>query len=685
MPTVVALRLPARWRRTGVVVGLLALLAVLLLSHRFGRAVPTNNYRPMITTDAIATGCYPLPGDARLDLPYQIRRDEDVATATGQRRSLQGQYDLVDRDEAEQRLVSSFEAVGFRPTGGTGGEITLTKGAERIGLVVKEPSRHQRRDPGPGDLRARPARRRACQGRSGLRVPVLHQALGRAAGGEEVTRLLALRPAWLPRPEILLGWLVVAHVVLKAADLPAGHACRAGGRRVGVPQRGGGRCPTWSATSSPSTAPTAPSLDRNVVASGWFMPGMPVLTAPLYLVFPDASIEPGPRLPRPRHAHPVRGRAALGRPPDRSRLGLRRGGLPGADPQPTSSSRTARGGTSAPAWSWCCCSSTWSSLLRGVRRGEAPSLREGLVLGLLAIAVLYLRSSTAILLGALGAVTLLAAVLLLRGRVRLRALGSAVLAGVVFLLLLAPWSFFASQALGGRVITTTTVPTVMATTFGDRSEICFGKCDPDSTMWFRPLRYSREVGRATDTSEVEVLKVMSDYALRDLTLSHYLDQVVHNVGAYALQPNNFTGYLAPPEGRGALGRSAEMVADILTWAMYAPMILLGAVSLLFQARRSIEARVLDLLTKARPRRAARPALRAHRRRALLDHRRAGLRDRGLLLPARAPAAAGHGTPPPTGVVTATDASVLRWLGRVQVLLSVATAAVVLVLLAAIVF
>lgn len=138
MPTVVAPRLPARWRRTGVVAGLLVLLAVLLLSHRFGRAVPTNNYRPLITTDAIATGCYPLPGDARLDLPYQIRRDEDVATATGQRRSLQGQYDLVDRDEAEQRLVSSFEAVGFRPTGGPGGEITLTKGAERIGLSVKE-------------------------------------------------------------------------------------------------------------------------------------------------------------------------------------------------------------------------------------------------------------------------------------------------------------------------------------------------------------------------------------------------------------------------------------------------------------------------------------------------------------------------------------------------------------------
>ena len=31
-------------------------------------------------------------------------------------------------------------------------------------------------------------------------------------------------------------------------------------------------------------------LQRNVVASGWFMPGMPVLLTPLFVVDPDASV-----------------------------------------------------------------------------------------------------------------------------------------------------------------------------------------------------------------------------------------------------------------------------------------------------------------------------------------------------------------------------------------------------------
>lgn len=120
-------------------VGIVAVLAVLLLSHSFGRAVPTNNYRPLITTDAIASGCYPLPGGARLDLPYQVRRDEDVETPQGERRILRGQYDLVDLDEARERLVGSFEAVGFRagPTGADGAT-TLTKGPEQVTVTVTE-------------------------------------------------------------------------------------------------------------------------------------------------------------------------------------------------------------------------------------------------------------------------------------------------------------------------------------------------------------------------------------------------------------------------------------------------------------------------------------------------------------------------------------------------------------------
>jgi hypothetical protein len=170
-------------------------------------------------------------------------------------------------------------------------------------------------------------------------------------------------------------------------------------------------------------------------------------------------------------------------------------------------------------------------------------------------------------------------------------------AGGVFLLLLAPWSALASHTLGGRVVTTTTVPTVEATTFGDRDELCFGPCDPDSTVWFRPLRYAREVARATGTSEVDVLKVMSDHALRDVEPAGYLSQVSRNFDAYLTRPNSFTGYLAPPDGRGTLGSHGEQVARGTTWLLYVPLMLLGLASMLFLARSSVEARLLDIVLK----------------------------------------------------------------------------------------
>lgn len=134
--------LPPRQRRIGIAVGALAALVLLLLSHSFGRAVPTNNYRPLITTDAIASGCHPLPGNAQLDLPYQVRWDEDVATESGKRRILRGQYDLVDLAEARKRLVGSFEAAGFHEVAGDddgrSGSAVLAKGAVTITITVTE-------------------------------------------------------------------------------------------------------------------------------------------------------------------------------------------------------------------------------------------------------------------------------------------------------------------------------------------------------------------------------------------------------------------------------------------------------------------------------------------------------------------------------------------------------------------
>ncbi|MCX6400393.1 MAG: hypothetical protein NTX33_10750 [Propionibacteriales bacterium] len=136
-----------RSRRVGIAAGALVVLVVLLLSPSFGRAVPTNNYRPLITTDAIESGCYPLPGDAKLDgLAYQVRWDEDTETPAGERRHLYGQYDLVERDEAQRLLVAAFTKVGFEETGSreltTNGvptvDVALTKGQEQVTISVSE-------------------------------------------------------------------------------------------------------------------------------------------------------------------------------------------------------------------------------------------------------------------------------------------------------------------------------------------------------------------------------------------------------------------------------------------------------------------------------------------------------------------------------------------------------------------
>ena len=100
-------------RRTGALAGIVVVLVVLLLSHRFGRAEPTADYRPDLPPDALTNGCYPLPGGASLDLAYQVRRDGDVVVDGELRRVLVGQYDEVDETAALDAIVEDFTEVGY--------------------------------------------------------------------------------------------------------------------------------------------------------------------------------------------------------------------------------------------------------------------------------------------------------------------------------------------------------------------------------------------------------------------------------------------------------------------------------------------------------------------------------------------------------------------------------------------
>ncbi|MCW2791855.1 MAG: hypothetical protein JWO76_953 [Nocardioides sp.] len=345
----------------------------------------------------------------------------------------------------------------------------------------------------------------------------------------------------------------------------------------------------WTALNAPDWA----EVQHNVVGSGWFMPGMSVLLAPLYLVAPhaDVAVLRG-------YLGVVTSLVFLG-----TVLRVRR-----------SLGATYAGGLLVmpglvPVWA-VFSMAAWGDLLAGIlivlllvelvelsrhlRSGRAPSPGEGLRLGLLAVAVVYFRSSATLLVAGLALVILLAALTLLRGADRRRAVLSALVAAVAFLAVLLPWSVAASKTLNGRVLTTTSVPTVLANTFGDRDLVCFGPCDPGSTIWFSPLRYSRETARATGHSEMDVAEQMSAYARQDVTPGSYTHDVLDDFRAYTNDPDRFYGYLrASPDGDRPQDVVVEQATRWSVWAAFG----VGAALLLWVVRRPREDQVMSVLLK----------------------------------------------------------------------------------------
>lgn len=335
-------------------------------------------------------------------------------------------------------------------------------------------------------------------------------------------------------------------------------------------------------------------LQRSVVASGWFMPGMSVLMTPLFIVDPNASVTVI--------------RAYLGVLTTvllicavmsvRRVLGDLYAGLllvfPGLVPMWLLFSYTAWGDLCAGLLLVVLLMQV-IALVRCLRTGVSPSARECVRLALVAVAVLYVRSSTSLLIGGLLVVAGLAALWLLRGRQRWRAVVQLALAAAVFVLCLLPWSLFASQTLGGRVVTTTSVPDVLGNTFGARDELCFGPCDPGSTLWFSPLRYSREVARATGLSEVDVQKQMSSYALRNVTAHSYARDVVEDFGRYVGEPARFSKFLRPPGA--STGDTVEWLVRKVTDVMFGAMLLAGALLLLSVFRRPFDHQLTSVVLK----------------------------------------------------------------------------------------
>ena len=334
-------------------------------------------------------------------------------------------------------------------------------------------------------------------------------------------------------------------------------------------------------------------LSTNVVGSGWFMPGMGLVLAPLYLVAPDAD-DTVARL----WLGVVSGvvfvlavaavRRALGRWP-----AIALCAFPALVPVWVLLSLTAYGDLLA-GLVLVVLLVRLVEVVRAGRDGDPPTVRDGVVLGLLAITVVYLRSSAVPAVAGMALVAVAALLWSLRGAIR-RPLLSVLAAGGTFVGLLLPWSVSASVALDDRVITTTSVPTAMANTFGDRGEVCYGPCDPGSTVWFAPVRYAREVSRATGEGEVSVLDEMSSYAREDVTAHSYARDVVDNIDRYR-SVDGFGSLLKPPDAPHDQGVWQWVARDLSVW-IFTPVSWLVVAALLVVSRRRYGDQLVAVLLK----------------------------------------------------------------------------------------
>lgn len=339
--------------------------------------------------------------------------------------------------------------------------------------------------------------------------------------------------------------------------------------------------------SGPDTA----ELRQNVAGSGWFMPGMSLLLTPLFVVVPDAPIE----LVRAYLGVASTGLLLLAVLVVRRHWGRGPAGavlvVPGLVPMYAVFGFAAYGDLIAGLFVLILLTQALE-LVRRVQNGTSVTWRHGVDLGLLGIAAVYFRSSVAVLVVGVLGVTLLVVLLLARSQWRGVALAM-VGAAVAFVAVLAPWSVYVSHELGGRVVTTTSVPTVLANTFGDRDKVCYGECDPGSSIWFSPLRYSREVARSTGISEMEAAAEMSAYARADVTPQTYAHDVLVNLGRYLRNPAGFARILESPTTPYP---TAEFVGA-LTYLMVFPAFAVGLAMLLVVTRRDAYSQAQSLLLK----------------------------------------------------------------------------------------
>lgn len=393
------------------------------------------------------------------------------------------------------------------------------------------------------------------------------------------------------RADAVLICLVILHLAVKAAFFP---------RVVDAPLHGDEAAYVDAARTLASLVRDAASFSPldvqrfqgQVVGRGWFMPGMSLVLAPLYLFHPDAGLATTRAylgvftfallLVTVFSVHRVLGKRYA------SALLV----FPALLPMWVLFSFSAWGDLSAGLLVILLLT-LMVQMGRKLQRGAAPTAAEGARLGLLAIATLYIRSSTLPLVLGLFALVLVGLIMFLRGGERGRACIALGIGVAVFAGLLAPWSVAASKTLGATVVSTTTVPISLAVAFGEPDKLCFGPCEPGN-IWITSTKFSRDVARERGVSELDVQQEMSDFALIGITAEGYTADVLQNLNRYLFQPGGFE-FVFRERGSEPDIISA-VVTEITNWGYFGGMVF-AVWALLLVTRSSFDSQLTSILLK----------------------------------------------------------------------------------------
>ncbi|MEX0409762.1 hypothetical protein ABGN05_29460 [Aquibium sp. LZ166] len=219
---------------------------------------------------------------------------------------------------------------------------------------------------------------------------------------------------------------------------------------------------------------------------------------------------------------------------------------------------------------------------------------------LLLLAVVYVRGNAIVLVFAIHVFLAVMVLLADRREFVLRNLSNSLAGVLVFAALLAPWSLLVSSKLGGPVLTTSTLTLSLGITFGGANQICFGPCPGDNT-WREAVKFSREYGRAHQISELEAQKLMTDYALRNVTYTSYMKRVAHNFRSFLSTPTAFFDRFASGvksiTDKDVLAALSDLV-KYASLAVYVPVILLLlCANVWIVTPRNLEMQVMSLCVK----------------------------------------------------------------------------------------